>query len=128
MENNGILQQARMRHWANVMSERKNSGKNVMTWCMENNINKRTYYNWQRKLQIAAYEQAAGIQESEQARHNPAGFTQVVIREGHGLLRTEGVAGEAGEVRVEAAGLRISADSTYPTEKLASLVLRLVGI
>jgi len=128
MENNGILQQARMRHWATVMSERKNSGKNVMTWCMENNINKRTYYNWQRKLQIAAYEQAAGIQESEQARLNPAGFTQVIMREGHDLMRTEGVAGEAGEVRVEAAGLRISADSTYPTEKLASLVLRLVGI
>ena len=37
--------------WAGRISECRNSGQNVKTWCRENGICEQTYYKWQRRLQ-----------------------------------------------------------------------------
>ena len=36
--------------WAERISECRNSGQNVKTWCKENGICEQTYYKWQRRL------------------------------------------------------------------------------
>ena len=36
--------------WAGRISECRNSGQNVKTWCRENGICELTYYKWQRRL------------------------------------------------------------------------------
>jgi hypothetical protein len=125
MDINGMTRQERLNHWARLMSERNRSGKNVRSWCLENRINEKTYYYWHRKLRIAACEQVGGLPGSGQTRLTSVGFAQVTMRESHSRLPTRE---ESGVICVEAAGLRISADSSYPTEKLTTLLLRLVGV
>ena len=36
--------------WAGRISECRNSGQNVKTWCRENSICEQTYYKWQRRV------------------------------------------------------------------------------
>ena len=36
--------------WAERISECRNSGQNVKTWCKENGICEQTYYKWQKKI------------------------------------------------------------------------------
>ena len=36
--------------WAGRISECRNSGMAVKTWCRENGVNEQTYYKWQRRL------------------------------------------------------------------------------
>ena len=45
--------------WAGRISECRNSGQNVKTWCRENGICEQTYYKWQRRL----FEMAQAQQE-----------------------------------------------------------------
>ncbi len=42
--------QNKMAEWAARISERRNSGQSVKSWCKENGICEQTYYKWQRKL------------------------------------------------------------------------------
>ena len=36
--------------WAERISECRNSGQSVKTWCKENGVCEQTYYKWQKKL------------------------------------------------------------------------------
>ncbi len=45
--------------WAGRISECRNSGQNVKTWCRENGICEQTYYKWQRRV----FEMAKAQQE-----------------------------------------------------------------
>lgn len=36
--------------WSSRISECRNSGQNVKTWCRENEICEQTYYKWQRRV------------------------------------------------------------------------------
>lgn len=50
--------------WAGRISECRNSGQNVKTWCRENGICEQTYYKWQRKLfEIAKVQQEVQFAE-----------------------------------------------------------------
>ena len=54
--------------WAGRISECRNSGQNVKTWCQENGICEQTYYKWQRKL----FEIAKAQQEVQFAEVTPS--------------------------------------------------------
>ena len=45
--------------WAGRITECRNSGQNVKSWCRENGICEQTYYKWQRRL----FEMAQAQQE-----------------------------------------------------------------
>ena len=53
--------------WAGRISECRNSGQNVKTWCRENGICEQTYYKWQRRL----FEMAQAQQEVSFAEVTP---------------------------------------------------------
>ena len=53
--------------WAGRISECRNSGQNVKTWCRENGICEQTYYKWQRRL----FEMAQAQQEISFAEVTP---------------------------------------------------------
>ena len=50
--------------WAGRISECRNSGQNVKTWCRGNGICEQTYYKWQRRLfEMAQAQQAVSFAE-----------------------------------------------------------------
>ena len=53
--------------WAGRISECRNSGMAVKTWCKENSICEQTYYKWQRRL----FEMAQAQQEIQFAEVTP---------------------------------------------------------
>ena len=53
--------------WAGRISECRNSGMAVKTWCKENSICEQTYYKWQRRL----FEMAQAQQEVQFAEVTP---------------------------------------------------------
>lgn len=57
MDTRRIAKDLRLRHWAGIMRERKESGLSIRRWCRENVIGETTFYYWQRKLREAACEQ-----------------------------------------------------------------------
>ena len=54
--------------WAGRISECRNSGMAVKTWCRENSVCEQTYYKWQRRL----FEMARAQQEVQFAEVTPA--------------------------------------------------------
>ena len=54
--------------WAGRISECRNSGMAVKTWCKENGICEQTYYKWQRRL----FEMAQAQQEVHFAEVTPS--------------------------------------------------------
>ena len=54
--------------WAGRISECRNSGMAVKTWCRENGVCEQTYYKWQRRL----FEMARAQQEVRFAEVTPA--------------------------------------------------------
>ena len=54
--------------WAGRISECRNSGMAVKTWCRENGVCEQTYYKWQRRL----FEMARAQQEVQFAKVTPA--------------------------------------------------------
>ena len=53
--------------WVGRISECRNSGQNVKTWCRENGVCEQTYYKWQKRL----FEMAQTQQEIQFAEVTP---------------------------------------------------------
>ena len=62
-----INQQNKLALWAGRISECRNSGQNVKTWCRENGVCEQTYYKWQKRL----FEMAQAQQEVQFAEVTP---------------------------------------------------------
>ena len=45
----------RLSQWEPIITECKNSGLPVATWCRENNVDKQKFYYWQRRLRAAVF-------------------------------------------------------------------------
>jgi len=50
MSTKNVTHQYRLSQWAPIIKECKNSGLTVLDWCVENNINEKRFYYWQRKV------------------------------------------------------------------------------
>ena len=50
MDTRKIASELRLSQWAGILRERKESGLSVQRWCLENDVQEKTYYYWQRKL------------------------------------------------------------------------------
>lgn len=64
---------SKMAEWAERISECRNSGQSVRSWCLQNGISEPTYYKWQKKL----YEMAKTQRESRFAEITPRQTTTV---------------------------------------------------
>jgi hypothetical protein len=45
-----VLHNQRLNAWSQIVQACRSSGKSVSAWCIENNINEKTYYYRQRKV------------------------------------------------------------------------------
>ena len=72
--------QTKLALWAERISECRNSGLSVKTWCKENGVCEQSYYKWQKKL----FTMAKAQQELQFAEVTPVmatnGSCQIAIR------------------------------------------------
>ena len=67
--------------WAERISECRNSGQNVKTWCKENGFCEQTCYKWQRRLfEIAQAQQKASFAEVTPVQPVRSGSVAVTVR------------------------------------------------
>ena len=126
MNTKAIAKELRMSHWAGIMRERTESGLSVKAFCERAGFHENVYFYWQRKLREAACANLLNAQaEGTQIYSGSAAFTEVTLPSKK-LLPLPEMPG-IGEVRIEAAGIMICADSDYPPANLAELVRGLTG-
>lgn len=51
-----ITHEMRLMQWTPVIRDCRGSGMTVRSWCLENNINIKQFYYWQRRIREKAYE------------------------------------------------------------------------
>lgn len=113
MTSKQLTQEFRLRQWAQVMRDRRESGQTVRAWCRENEINEKTYYYWQNKLRQAVCEEVTRKQLPK-AELIPRGWAQV----------TEGATEDARAPEtliIEIGSSRIQATKNTDTELLAKV-------
>jgi len=45
-----LPREVRLQQWGRIVKDCRSSGKSVKSWCVEHNINIKTYYHWQKKV------------------------------------------------------------------------------
>lgn len=122
MDTRKIAAEYRLAHWTQIMRRKRESGLSAKAFCENEGFHENIYYYWQRRLREATCEQLAKIQ-SEQVQVNlvPSGFAELKIVEAYEPPAPPENATQ-GEIRIDIAGIRIAADSTYPSEKIAALL------
>ena len=119
MNTRHIAEEYRLTHWAGVMRERNESGLSVRAFCESAGFHQNIYYYWQRKLREATCDEL-GKMQGKATRLAPTGFAEVILTE----QRATASAGNThkNQICIEASGVRISAGSEYPAEKIADIL------
>lgn len=118
MDTRKIASEYRLTHWTRIMQERKESGLGIKEYCKNAGFHENVYYYWQRKLRETACERLA---EAKISSLTPSNFAEVMVRETPAQSSQERT-----HLHIEIAGVQITADSAYPTEKLAALLRELI--
>ena len=113
-----VTSEYRLAHWAQIVKDRAESGESIRGYCQNRGIKRNVYFYWQRKLREASREHHQDKQGRSRSLVVP-GFAEVKV-ETEPTVPIE--APVPGQICIEANGLRINADSTYPTEQLLELV------
>ena len=116
-----VATELRLSQWAEAMHARKASGMSIRRWCQENGCKEKTYYYWQRKLREAACEHLGAVAQSEEKSLVVPGFAKVAIEEDPVSVSPPSPSG----LRIEVGSVIITADSTYPPDKLGALLREL---
>ena len=120
MNTREIAEEYRLGHWAGIMRERAESGLSIKAFCEKAGFHENIYFYWQRKLREAACEQLAEVSAATAPTGlMKRGFTEVKVS-GAPLLPSAALPAK-GEIRIEAGGARITADSAYPVANLVEL-------
>jgi len=125
MNTREIAAEYRLSHWAGKMRERQESGLSIRSFCEQEGLHENVYYYWQRKLREAAISHMEKKQASEKGTDLAvSGFTEVQVMDIK-PIRPENLTPD--KLHIEIAGIKITVDSSYPTEKLAVLLRELAG-
>jgi hypothetical protein len=126
MNTKEIAVEYRLAHWAQIIHERVESGQSIKAFCMNAGIHENTYFYWQKKLREATCEHL----EMKPADPKPTdlvhtGFAEVKLQDNlPRITHSEPVS--QGNLSIVFSGVKIIADSTYPSDKLAYLLRELV--
>jgi len=119
MNSREIAVEFRLAHWAKIIQDRNDSGLSIRAYCKDASIQESNYYYWLKRLREAAGEGLAQLQHKTTGLA-PAGFAEVKLSAASALV-PEFTANQ-NYVCIEAAGVRITADSGYPIGNLATLL------
>jgi len=122
-----VAEEYRLTHWAQVMKERTQRGLSIREFCKQIGICENTYFYWQRRVRKAACEQLVELSPVQELAAQP-NFVEIEVREPPAPPTLPGPPepeASSSQLCIEVAGMRITADSTYPPEKLAALLREL---
>lgn len=51
-----ITHEMRLMQWTPIVRECRESGMTVKTWCLQNNVNEKQFYYWQRRVREEAFD------------------------------------------------------------------------
>lgn len=73
MNTRQVAHQYRLAQWAPIIQECKKSDMNVKDWCLDNNVNEKRYYYWQRKIR----QELSGTLVERQETKSPSTFIPI---------------------------------------------------
>lgn len=76
-----LNRQDKLEVWSRRVRECRNSGMTVQQWCLENGVNTKTYYYWQRKLFEITVSQSEPVFVEMPVRRNPSSVATIVSGE-----------------------------------------------
>ena len=118
-----IASEYRLSHWAQIMRRRSGSGLSIKAFCEREGFHENSYYYWQKKLRETACGQMVRGQPAPVGTDLvPRGFAELAIAKTQGPLPIQEDE-QQGKIRIEMEGIKISADSEYPIEKIALLLM-----
>jgi transposase-like protein len=123
MNTRGIAAEYRLSHWAEIIRARQESGLSVKAFCENAGFHSNLYYYWQKKLREAVCEELSESQAGT-AGLTPIGFTEIKLTETRELPPAMTA---QNQISVEAGGMRITAGSEYPADKLSALLRELAS-
>ena len=110
----------RLTHWAKIMREREESGLSIKAYCEQAGFHENTYFYWQKRLRETACEALSGIQYNTTSLA-PV-FAEISLPSGTAMPSAD-MSIKLGDVCIEAAGVRISANREYPVGQLTELLM-----
>jgi len=119
MDTRQVAEDYRLAHWAGITQERNESGLGVRAYCANTGITESSYYYWQRKLRKAACEGLAIVPDKIMDIATSV-LTKVDLHTDSAFPPSVGIHHD--NVCFEASGLRLTAGSRYPVDKLAELL------
>lgn len=78
MDTRKVKHQYLLSKWTPIVQECRTSGMTVKAWCLENNVNEKQFFYWQRRVRE---ELCTSVQASE--RNKPTVFTPLPIQAYH---------------------------------------------
>ena len=114
-----VAKEYRLAHWTQIMQERVENGLSIKDYCKQIGICQNTYFYWQRRIRTAACEQ---LGKPALIQKPAPSFSEVMVVEPSAPLPS---AEAVPQLRIEISGIQITADSSYPPEKLAALLREL---
>lgn len=81
MDTKQIKHQYHLSKWMPIVQECRTSGMTVKAWCLENNVNEKQFFYWQRRVRE---ELCTSVQVPEKEhKQNPTIFAQLPIQDNH---------------------------------------------
>jgi len=121
MKTREIAVEYRLSRWSQIVQERSESGLSIKGYCERAGIQEHTYYYWLRKLREAACEELSVMQgNSQSSRLSPPFFAEIKLPAQPAL--PQAVISHQNQISIEAGGVRLTAGSEYPIEKLTELL------
>ena len=112
----------RLEKWAQIMRDRQESGLSIKAYCHQMGIHTNTFFYWQRKLRMIAYEQLTTTQLA------PGGFTRVNIIEPYGVTSAPSDTKiQRDSIHIDITTMKITAEAGYPASQLADLIKGLMS-
>lgn len=67
MDTRQLTHEVRLKHWAEVLRRRRESGQTIRSFCRSEGICEKTYYYWQKRIRQAVGESLMGQEEGRVA-------------------------------------------------------------
>ncbi len=116
MQAKELIHDYQMSHWADIIRQRAESGLTVKEFCRSRGFNKSKYFYWQRRLRDKACNSL--IKSPLHMPDTVQMFTEVTVTQ----QSPQPASTADGQIRIEAYGMRITADSSYPPVLIAALL------
>lgn len=126
MDTRKVTSQYRLTSWTQTLQERIVQKESIKDFCQRKGFSKNTYFYWQRKIRETACKQLSITRSAPNQTGLPVpAFTEVRVNEIQPTTNKNELV-VAGQIKLEISGVKITADSAYPTEKLAVLCRELM--